>query len=160
MANKQDFELQFHPGAIPSTPVIWPATSQRSDQIQQTKTSAKPQAAFVLPTTQPNKSSVPPRTTPQPVSNIRVVTRPAVDGQKTVIVQFTHPHGDPYFQGAHVYLRQAGKPQPVLVAGGAASPLRFTVPVNTAPHVLHVSSYGNWGETNVLTSPSRPVRLL
>jgi len=46
------------------------------------------------------------------------------------------------------------------VAGGAQSPLSFTVPTNVAPHVVHITSFGNWGETDVLTSPSKPVRLM
>jgi hypothetical protein len=82
-----------------------------------------------------------------------------VNGQKRVIVQFNHPAGDPYFAGAAVYLRKGGSTQPVQVAAGARSPLQFTVPVNTAPHVVHITSVGNWGETDVLTSPSKHVRL-
>ena len=158
--NKQDTMLTPHPGAIPTTPLIWPADRQKSNQIQQTKGSAKPQTNFAFPTTQPSVSVVPPRTTPRSVSGIRVISQKAVDGQKTITVQFRHPAGDPYFAGANVYLRQAGSTQPVKVAGGFASPLRFTVPVHTAPHVLHVTSFGNWGETDVLKSPSHPVRLI
>ena len=145
------------PGSIPVTPIIWPEARHKSNQIQQTKGSAKPQASFVLPTTQPNQSSVAPRTTPAPVSNVRVVLRPST-GQKNVVVQFNHPAGDPYFAGANVYLRRAGQ-QPTLVASGAKSPLTFITPNHAAPHALYVTSYGNWGETNVLTSPSHPVRL-
>lgn len=155
--NRLDTELTVHPGHIPTTPIIWPANSHKGNQIQQTKGSAKPQASFVLPTTQPNQSSVPPRTTPQPVSNVRVVLRPST-GQKQVTVQFNHPSGDPYFQGANVYLRRAGQ-QPVQVASGAKSPLTFNVANNSAPHAIYVTSAGNWGETNVLTAPSHPVRL-
>jgi hypothetical protein len=158
--NKLDTMTTPDPGAIPKTPIIWPASRHVSNQVQQTKGSAKPQATFVLPTTQPNTSAVPPRTTPQHVSGIRIVSQKAVNGQKTIVVQFRHPAGDPYFAGAHIYLRRAGSTQPVLVAGGFASPLRFTVPVHNAPHVLHVSSWGNWGETDILSSPSRPVRLI
>lgn len=156
--NKQDTELAKHPGAIPSTPIIWPAPRHVSNQVQQVKGSAKPLTANVLPTTQPSQSSVAPRTTPQPVSHVRIVTRPAVSGQKTVTVQFNHPGGDPYFSGANVYLKRAGK-LPNLVGGGAQSPITFTVPVHDAPHVVHVTSVGNWGETDILTSPSHPVRL-
>jgi hypothetical protein len=146
-----------HPGYVPTSPVIWPADRHQSNQIQQTKGSAKPQASFVLPTTQPSQSSVQPRTTPQPVSSVRVILRPA-PGQKAVTVQFNHPPGDQYFSGANVYLRRAGQ-QPTLVASGAKSPLTFTVPNNNAPHSIFVTSVGNWGETNILTSPSTPVRL-
>jgi len=155
--NKQDTALSVHAGAIPKTPIIWPAPQHKSNQIQQTKGSAKPQAAFVLPTTQPNASSVAPRTTPQHVSNVRLVLRSNA-GQKHVTVQFNHPSGDPYFAGANVYLRRAGQ-QPTLVAAGAKSPLTFSVPNNPAPHSVYVSSSGNWGETAILTSPSHPVRL-
>ena len=157
--NKEDTRLFFHPGSIPSTPIIWPAPRHVSNQVQQTKSSAKPQVATVLPTTQPSQSSVPPRTTPQQVSGIRIVTRRAVNGQKTVTVAFRHPPGDQYFAGANVYLRRANG-QPTLVAGGAKSPLTFTAPVNNGAHVVHVTSMGNWGETNVLTSPSHHVRLV
>jgi proteasome lid subunit RPN8/RPN11 len=146
-----------HPGRNPSSPVVWPADRHQSNQIQQTKGSAKPQASFVLPTTQPNQSSVQPRTTPAPVSKVRVVLRPS-PGQKVVTVQFNHPSGDPYFSGANVYLQRA-RQQPVLVASGAKSPLNFTVSTNNAPHSIFVTSVGNWGETNILTSPSVPVRL-
>jgi hypothetical protein len=155
-------QIEFpHPGFIPSKPIIWPDPGQRRNQVQQTKISAKPFQTAVQPTTQPNQATVTPRTTPQMVSNVRVVTRAAVNGQKTVIVQFTHPGNDPYFAGARVYIRQAGQnKQPSLVAGGGASPLTFTVPVNQAPHVLHVTSYGQWGETPVTQSPAKPVRLV
>src|ERR1019366_7706878 len=127
--NKEDTLIFAHPGKIPSTPIIWPAPRHASNQIQQTKGSAKPLTANVIPTTQPNASSVEPRTTPKPVSGVRVVTQRAVNGQKTVTVQFRHPPGDQYFAGANVYLRRANG-QPTLVAGGAKSPLTFTVPVN------------------------------
>lgn len=151
--------IAAHMEDIPTTPIIWPADRHKSNQIQQTKGSAKPQAAFVLPTTQPSQSSVPPRTTPQQVSGVRVILRPTNgSSQKNVVVQFNHPSGDPYFAGANVYLRRAGQ-QPTLVASGAKSPLTFSVPPSAAPHAVYVTSVGNWGETNVLTSPSHPVRL-
>ena len=156
--NKQDTIITAHPGAIPTTPVIWPAERHTENKIQQVKGSAKPLTANVIPTVAPNASSVSPRTTPANVSHVRVVTRPPVAGQKTVTVQFNHPGGDPYFAGANVYLKRAGQ-QPTLVAGGAKSPITFTVPVHDAPHVVHVSSVGNWGETDILTSPSTPVNL-
>ena len=149
---------KIFPGSIPTTPIIWPSDQHQSNQIQQVKGSAKPQAVFVYPTTQPAQSSVNPRTTPGPVSHVRVITRKAVAGQKTVTVQFNHP-GSPYFAGANVYLRRAGQ-QPSLVAGGAQSPLTFTVPVHSAPHAVYVTSVGNWGETAVLSSPSHRVRLI
>ena len=145
------------PGVIPATPILWPAPQHRSNQIQQTKGSAKPRASFVLPTTQPNQSGVAPRTTPAPVSDVRVVLRHN-GASKNVTVQFNHPSGDPYFAGANVYLRRAGQ-QPTLVASGAKSPLTFSVGTNHAPHAIYVTSCGNWGETDVLTSPSHPVKL-
>lgn len=150
-------ELKIYPGAIPTTPILWPAVQHPSNQIQQTKGSAKPQATGVLPTTQPNQSTVAPRTTPAHVSNVRVVSR-NVGGQKNITVQFNHPSGDPYFSGANVYLR-SGTKQPVLVASGAKSPLTFTATNDSAPHSIHVTSVGNWGETDVMTSPSAPVKL-
>jgi hypothetical protein len=156
--NPTDNILTPHPGHIPTTPIIWPAPRHVSNQVQQTKGSAKPQAANVLPTTQPSVSAVAPRTTPKNVSQVRVVTRRPIAGQKTVTVQFTHP-GDPYFSGANVYLRRAGQ-QPTLVAGGAQSPISFTVPVNAAAHTVHVTSVGNWGETDILTSPAHHVHLV
>lgn len=146
-----------HPGSVPSQPIKWPAPRHVSNQVQQTKGSAKPQSN-PLPTTQPSVSAVAPRTTPANVGRIRVTTRPAVNGQKTITVQFTHPGGDQYFAGANVYLKRAGG-QPTQVGGGAKSPLTFTVPVSDAPHSVFVSSVGNWGETDVLSSPSHPVRL-
>ena len=156
--NKSDEELTFHPGHIPVTPIIWPTNSHHSNQIQQIKGSAKPQVANAPPTTQPGRATVPPRTTPDHVSNVRVMTRPAEGGQKTVIVQFAHPSG-PYFQGASVYLKRAGG-QPTQVASGNKSPLTFAVPATAAPHAVHVTSWGPWGETNVLTSPGARVRLV
>jgi hypothetical protein len=156
--NKLDTAVTPHPGAIPSSPIIWPVARHVSNQVQQVKGSAKPQIANVLPTTQPSQSSVAPRTTPKHVSHVRVVTRPAAGGQKTVTVQFNHPGGDPYFAGANIYLKRA-KGQPTLVAGGAQSPLTFRVPATAAPHAVFVTSVGNWGETDILTSPSHHVRL-
>ena len=155
--NNQDNTPSQHPGAVPSQPLTWPAPRHVSNQVQQTKGSARPQTVSVLPTTQPSVPSVAPRTTPKNVSHVRVVTRPAVAGNKTVIVQFNHPQ-DPYFQGSSVYLKRAGG-QPTQVASGNKSPLTFTVPVNDAPHALFVTSWGPWGETNTTSSPSRPVRL-
>jgi hypothetical protein len=154
-------QIQFpQPGYVPSSPIIWPTPNQRSNQIQQTKISAKPFQTSVQPTNQPNQATVVPRTTPQMVSLVRVVTR-AANGQKTVTVQFTHPGNDPYFAGARVYIRRAGQnQQPTLVAGGTSSPLTFTIPVNQAPHVLHVTSVGQWGETPITQSPASPVRLV
>lgn len=156
--NAEDTIITAHPGKVPTTPLLWPAAPHTQNKIQQVKGSAKPTTANVLPTTQPNASSVAPRTTPAPVSHVRVVTKPPVNGQKTVTVQFIHPHGDPYFAGANVYLRQ-GRKQPVLVAAGAKSPLTFTAPQSNAPHAIYVSSVGNWGQTDILTSPSHHVRM-
>jgi hypothetical protein len=156
--NQETGLVEVNIGSVPSTPITWPADRHQANQIQQTKGSAKPQSDFVLPTTQPSRSSVAPRTTPAPVSAVRVVLRPNAGG-KQVTVQFNHPAGDPYFASANVYLRRAGQ-QPTLVASGAKSPLTFVAPLNSAPHAVYVSSVGNWGETNVLTSPSHPVRLV
>jgi len=147
-----------HPGATPKTPVVWPAPRQVSNQIQQTKVTSQPRAAFALPTVAPSTPIVAPNTTPAAVSQVRVITRKAVNGQKTVYVQFTHPSNNPYYQGASVYLKKAGG-QPTQVASGNSSPLTFTVPVSSAPHAIHITSYGPSGETNILTAPSRPVRL-
>jgi hypothetical protein len=151
-------DFMFVPGQVPKTPVIWPQTSQHTNQIQQTKGSAKPQSFFTLPTTQPGQSPVPPRTTPTTVSAVRIVTRIASDTQKQVTVQFNHPPGSPYFAGANVYLKRANG-QPILVASGAKSPITFTANHDPAPHSIYVTSVGNWGETNVGNSPSAPVRL-
>lgn len=151
-------DFMFVPGQVPRTPVIWPQTSQHTNQIQQTKGSAKPQSFFTLPTTQPGQSPVPPRTTPTPVSGVRVVTRIANTAQKQVTVQFNHPPGNPYFAGANVYLKRATG-QPVLVASGAKSPITFNANYDQAPHSVYVTSVGNWGETAVGNSPSAPLRL-
>ncbi len=149
----------YHPGSVPATPIIWPADRQKSQQIQQTKGSATPQSQFALPSTQPSTAVVAPRTTPPNVQNVRVVTRKAVGGNKQLTVQFNHPNGSPYFQGANVYLRKAGQ-QPTLIGGGAQSPIHVTVPTHQAPHAIYVTSFGPWGETNLLTSPSHPVKLV
>lgn len=145
------------PGSTPTTQIAWPTESRARNQIQQTKGSAVPQKQFVLPSTQPSTSAVRPRTTPGHVSNIRVVTRTA-GGQKTVTVAFTHPGGDLYFQGAKVYLKRGGK-EPVQVASGSASPLTFTVASTPIPHSVHITSFGPWGESDVLSSPSKRVSL-
>jgi hypothetical protein len=157
--NQQDTILTPHPGKVPSTPILWPISQHVSNQVQQTKGSAKPFTTNVRPTTQPNQSAVSPRTTPAKVSHVRVVTKPAVNGQKQITVQFNHPGGDPYFAGANIYLKK-GKGQPAMVASVAKSPATFTVPVSTAPHSIVVSSVGNWGETPVNSSPSARVRLV
>jgi hypothetical protein len=158
--NLLDDKPAHHPGDRPKQAVVWPEPRHTENKIQQLRGSSKPAVANITPTTEPSQPRVQPPTTPATVSHVRVITKPAVNGQKTVTVQFTHPHGDPYFAGANVYLRRAGTSQPVLVAGGAKSPLQFTVPAHTAPHSLHVTSFGNWGETDVLSSPSHPVRLV
>ena len=145
-----------YPGKIPSTPIIWPSTQHKANQIQQTKGSATPQVVNVLPTTQPSKPAVAPRTTPKPVSNVRVVSRIA-GGQRIFTVQFNHP-ADQYYQGSSVYLKR-GNGQPTQVASGAKSPLTFTASKSAAPHSLFVSSFGPVGETNILTSPAARVKL-
>lgn len=153
----QDTIWQPHPGSVPSTPILWPTDRHKANQIQQTKGSAKPQAQNVQPSTQPGKPTVPPRTTPQPVSNMRIMTKNN-NGQKAVTVQFAHPGNDPYFAGAVVYLKRAGQ-QPVQVAAGAQSPLTFSVAPTAVPHSIHVVSTGNWGESPLATAPSRAVKL-
>jgi hypothetical protein len=155
--NQEDFKSAIYPGTVPTSPVIWPAPAQRSNQIQQVKITAQPQLTAALPTTQPSQAVVPPRTTPAQVSRIRVVSK-TVGDSKTLTIKFTHPAGNHYFQAAAVYLRK-GKDQPVLVAGGSKSPLSFTVPKSNAPHSIYVVSQGNWGSTNILTSPSTRVKL-
>ena len=71
--------VRIHVGAIPSTPILWPPDRHKEAQIQQTKGSAKPQASFVLPTTQPSRSISQPRTTPAFVDHVRIVTSAAVE---------------------------------------------------------------------------------
>lgn len=156
--NPLDTRPAKHPGEIPSSPVVWPEPRHVQNQVQQTKSQAKGQAAFVLPSVQPSTSAVPARTTPKNVSHVRVVTKPSVNGQKQITLQFNHPGGDPYFNGVNVYLKQAGK-QPTLVAGGAKSPVTFTVPTHNAPHTITITSVGNWGETTIVSSPSARVNL-
>jgi hypothetical protein len=157
--NREDTTVRVQPGEIPKTKIVWPTFSHHTNQIQQTKGSAKPQnqVAFKALSTQPSQSAVSPRTTPAKVSRLRVTSK-VIGGQKQITVKFTHPGGDPYFAGANVYLRRAGQ-QPTLVAGGAKSPLTFMAAPNQAPHSLFVTSTGNWGETDVLLSPSARVRL-
>lgn len=156
--NHRDTDITSRPGADPSTTVTWPAGRHVRNQTQQIKGSAKPQAEAVLPTTQPSQPTVAPKTTPKSVSQVRVVSRAPVNGQKTLTVQFNHPPSDPYFAGVNIYLRRTGQ-QPTLVAGGAKSPVTLTVPTHAASHAIFVTSVGNWGETDVLTSPSHPVSL-
>lgn len=148
----------INPGDIPVTPLSWPTESQHRDQIQQTKTSAKAQTSLTTPSTMPGQPVVAPRTTPQQVTNVRVVTKPIGTTQRQVTVQFTHPSGDPYFAGANVYLHPLGG-QPVLVASGPKSPITFAVDTSNVPHAVHVTSYGNWGESSVSSAPSAPVSL-
>jgi hypothetical protein len=149
---------QIHPGAIPVTPIVWPIQRSSQTKIQQNKNSAKPTSLSTLATTGPGQSPVAPRTTPPTVSKVRVVLRPAVNGMKQVLIQFTHPSENPYFSGARVYLKKAGT-QPTIVASGSKSPLTFNAPVNHAPHSIYVTSVSNLGETDISTSPSHPVRL-
>jgi hypothetical protein len=156
MVNEAD-KLDILPGSVPVTPIIWPADSHTRNKIQQLKAGGVPQAPFVLPGTQPAKSAVAPRTTPQPVSRLRISSKTEAS-QKTITVKFTHPGGDLYFQGASVYLKRAGG-QPTQVASGAKSPLTFTVPVTAAPHSVFITSYGPYGETDVNTAPSARLKL-
>lgn len=148
-----------HPGSVPSSPVVWPGQRHQSNQIQQTKGTAKAQSSVVIPTDQPSVPSVAARTTPQMVSKVRVVLQQAdTPGQKKVVVQFNHPSADPYFAGVNVYLKRSGQP-PVLVGAGAKSPITFTTAQAAAPHSIIVQSTGSWGNTDLLTSPAHPVLL-
>jgi hypothetical protein len=152
----------LRPGGLPTTPIVWPVDSHVPTQIQQIKGTAPAQQSSVFPTTQPSRPTVAPKTTPGMVSNVRVLTKTVqteYGEKKQVTVQFTHPPNDPYFTGANVYLHQKGA-QPALVTSGAKSPLQFTTDLSSAPHVIHVTSVGNWGETDVLTSPSAHVSLV
>src|ERR1700675_1708451 len=115
--NANDLRIAAHPGAVRSTPIVWPVDRHKSNQIQQTKITSQPQAQYALTTPQPSTPIVAPRTTPKNVTQVRVITRPPVNGQKTVVGQFTHPANDPHFQGASVYLRKSGG-QPTQVAAG------------------------------------------
>jgi len=143
---------------MPSSPVVWPGQRHQSNQIQQTKGTAKAQSSAVIPTGQPSVPSVAAPTTPQKVSKVRVVLQSAPPGQKKVVVQFNHPSGDPYFAGVNVYLKPSGKPA-VLVGGGAKSPVTFTTNQSAAPHSILVQSTGSWGSTDLLTSPAHQVLL-
>ena len=147
-----------HPKSTPWDPITWPSGQHQSNQIQQIKGTSKAQSPQPTPSTQPSVPTVPARTTPRKVSGVRVVLQAAGTGQKKVVVQFAHPSGDPYFTGANVYLKKANG-QPVLVTGGKASPLTFTIARNASPHSLFVTSVGNQGETEILSSPSAPVHL-
>jgi hypothetical protein len=155
-----EYEHQFgliRPGIVPTTPIVWPIQRSSQTKIQQGKSNATPLSASTLATVGPAQSPVAPRTTPQPVSKVRVIKRPVPSGYQ-ITVQFTHPFGDQHFQGASVYLRRSGT-QPAQVSSGAKSPLTFTVAKNSAPHSIYVTSFGPFGETNVLTSPSHPVHI-
>ena len=146
------------PKSTPTTSILWPSDgSHHTNQLQQQKSYSVPQVSNVLPTTQPSRPSVSPRTTPKHVRNVRVVTR-TVAGQKNVTVAFVHPGGDKFFQGARVYLKRAGK-NPVQVAAGSKSPLTFSVPNTPIPHSIVVTSVGPSGESDLLSSPSARVRL-
>jgi hypothetical protein len=152
----------LRPGGLPTTPLVWPVDSHVPTQIQQIKGSAPAQQSNVFPTTQPSRPTVAPKTTPGMVSNVRVLTKTVqteYGEKKQVTVQFTHPPNDNYFTGANVYLHKKGA-QPTVVASGSKSPLQFTTDISSAPHVVRVTSVGNWGETNVLSSPSAPVSLI
>lgn len=156
-----DAEIKKQPGGTPGTALVWPAKRHTENKIQQIKGFSKPQIRNLSPSTQTNQPLVAARTLPAHVTHVRIITRPSVNGQKTVTVQFTQPHNDPYYGSVNVFLRRAGanQQQPAQVAGGATSPLTFTVPVNQAPHVVHVVTTGLWGSNDILTSPSRPVKL-
>jgi hypothetical protein len=160
-----DFAARFagvRPGAVPSTPIVWPSDQHVPNQIQQVKANAPAQVPFAIPTNQPGRPVVAPRTTPGMVKNVRVITRQVTtpDGQtkKQVTVAFTHPPNDPYFAGANIYLHKSGA-EPVLVASGAKSPLQFVTDASSVPHAVHVTSVGNQGETDVMKSPAAPLSL-
>jgi hypothetical protein len=149
----------WFPGQVPSTSIVWPQPRHVSNQIQQIKGNAKSPSANVIPSTQPSVSSVPSRTTPAPVSNVRVVLQKTSGGsQRKVTVQFNHPPGDGYFAGATVYLKRPNA-EPTIVAQGASSPLTFTTPPHSAPHSVVVVSNGQWGSTAINSSPSARLSL-
>ena len=160
--NTPKFELGTpFPGSNPTQPLAWPSGQHQSNQIQQTKGTAKAQVASAHPSTQPSTPTVAPRTTPPAVTHVRVVLRnhPSDSTLKNLTVQFNHPGTNPYFSGANVYTKQSGK-EPVLVAGGAKSPLTFSVTKSPIPTSVYVTSVSNWGETDILTAPSKSVRLV
>lgn len=143
------------PRAIPFTPLTWPTARNLQTQVQQIKTSSKSTVQSGLGTVSQPRASA--RTTPQNVSHVKVTSKPNGD-QKQVTVQFAHNTNDPYFNGASIYLRRAGTP-PVKVASGAKSPITFSVPKSNASHSIFVVSDGNWGSTDVLTSPAHRLKL-
>jgi len=143
------------PRATPFTPHTWPIARNLQTQIQQVKTSSKSTVQSGPGTVSQPRTSA--RTMPQNVSNVRVTSKSNGD-QKQVTVQFAHNTNDPYFSGASIYLRRAGTP-PVKVASGAKSPITFSVPRSTASHSIFCVSDGSWGSPNVLSSPSKHVKL-
>src|SRR5690348_299846 len=163
-AEPLDFAARFagvRPGAVPSTPIVWPTDQHAPNQISQIKSISPAQTTFAIPTNQPGRPVVPSKTTPNMVSNVRVTTKQIstpTGTKKQVTVQFTHPPNDPYFAGANIYLHKSGN-EPVLVASGAKSPLQFVTDASSVPHAVHVTSVGNQGETDVLKSPAAALSL-
>ena len=141
-------------------PIKWPSRQEVKDQIQQLKTSARPQVNSVISSpyhfTRPRVNA---RTIPAPISNVLVRHTP-IQGtnQHRVTVSFTHNPQDSYFQAASIYLKQGGR-EPVLVGGGTKSPLTFTTNKTTEASTVIVQSAGNWGSTLPHQSPSKQVRL-
>src|SRR5690348_1160459 len=163
-AEPLDFAARFagvRPGAVPSTPIVWPTDQHAPNQISQIKSISPAQTTFAIPTNQPGRPVVPSKTTPNMVSNVRVTTKQIstpTGTRKQVTVAFTHPPNDPYFAGANIYLHKSGA-EPVLVASGAKSPLQFVTDASSVPHAVHVTSVGNQGETDVMKSPASPLSL-
>lgn len=141
--------------------INWPADSETrlQTQLQQIKITSKPQ---VVPrkTTLPIQSSVPSRTTPQPVKRIRITRIPGQGtAAHTVCVQFYRRPSDPYFQSCNIYLQSGRDNNPVLVAGGSQSPISFSVAKSSVPSTVIVTSLGPGGETTLSSSPSAVVKL-
>lgn len=105
-----------------------------------------------LVTISPNTQGV-----PKTLSNVSVTVK-KVGTQRRVTVAFIGNPNDVYFTHAEVYL-QIGQSNPSLVAQGSSSPLSFTVSSTNTPAVVIVVSSGNWGRTEISSSPSASLTL-
>ena len=149
-----------HSSTVKVEPIKWPSRQEVKDQIQQLKTSGRPQVNSVISSpyhfTRPRVNA---RTVPVPLSNVLVRHSP-IQGtsQHRVTVSFTHNPQDAYFQSVNIYLKQGGR-EPVLVAGGSKAPLTFATSKTSEASTVIVQSTGNWGSTLVHQSPSKGVRL-
>ena len=150
-----------HPRSLPFEAVLWPSHKQVAikNLLQQVKSFAKPQSVSGTPSLANPVS--PAKTLPKTANIVGITQRilPGGAGQKAVSVQFqqTNPN-DPYFSSVNIYTQQAGKP-PVLVASGATSPVTFKAVKSSAPTVILVQSVGNWGSTDLKSSPTKSIRL-